>query len=197
MLDWTNEDCTDRPPGFDGIIDRHQAKHFHIRWMIRRDLPEVLTLESVFNSRDPWLEEDFLHCLRQRNCIGMVVECGETVVGFMVYELHKQRLELTRIAVTIQGQEELFERLITKLMGKLSAHRRNRLCMTVDERDTHIHLALKANGLEAIRVEREWWTDDDGSLHDGYRFVRRLVCEEMPVQSYTEADCELELPVED
>jgi ribosomal-protein-alanine N-acetyltransferase len=56
----------------------------HIRWMIRRDMPEVLhTEQGAFEYA--WTEEDFLRCLRQRNCIGMVAEQGEKVVGFMIY----------------------------------------------------------------------------------------------------------------
>ena len=43
----------------------------HIRWMIRRDMPEVLQTEQE-SFEHSWTEEDFLRCLRQRNCIGMV-----------------------------------------------------------------------------------------------------------------------------
>src|SRR5438128_2496292 len=70
----------------------------HIRWMIRRDMPEVLQAEQ--QSFDySWTEEDFLRCLRQRNCIGMVAEHDEKVVGFMIYELHKTRLHILNFAV--------------------------------------------------------------------------------------------------
>ena len=58
----------------------------HIRWMIRRDMPEVLEIEQS-SFEFPWTEEDFIRCLRQRNCIGMVAEYDEKVVGFMIYEL--------------------------------------------------------------------------------------------------------------
>lgn len=54
----------------------------HCRWMIRRDLPEVLTIEARCHERNPWQEEDFLQCLRQSNCIGMVVERGQEVDGY-------------------------------------------------------------------------------------------------------------------
>ena len=57
-----------------------------IRWMIRRDMAEVLDIERdsfEFN----WTEEDFLSCLRQRNCIGMVAEHEGRVCGFMIYFL--------------------------------------------------------------------------------------------------------------
>ena len=69
----------------------------HIRWMIRRDMPEVLAIEHA--SFDfPWCEEEFLRVLRQRNCIGMVAEVGEQVVGFMIYELHKNKLHVLDFA---------------------------------------------------------------------------------------------------
>ncbi len=42
-----------------------------IRWMIRRDMAEVLRIERE-SFEYHWTEEDFLCCLRQRNCIGMV-----------------------------------------------------------------------------------------------------------------------------
>ena len=75
-----------------------QAISVQIRWMIRRDMPEVLRIENdsfEFN----WTEEDFLACLRQRNCIGMVAEYDGRVVGFMIYELHKTRLHILNFAV--------------------------------------------------------------------------------------------------
>ena len=53
----------------------------HIRWMIRRDMPEVLAIEHA-SFEFPWCEEEFLRVLRQRNCIGMVAEYGERVVGY-------------------------------------------------------------------------------------------------------------------
>ena len=52
----------------------------HIRWMIRRDMPEVLQIEAA-SFEFPWLEDDFIRCLRQRNCIGMVAEYDDRVVG--------------------------------------------------------------------------------------------------------------------
>src|SRR5438093_13772491 len=70
----------------------------HIRWMIRRDMPEVLSTELA-SFEYAWTEDDFLRCLRQRNCIGMVAECNDRVVGFMIYELHKNKLHILNFAV--------------------------------------------------------------------------------------------------
>ncbi len=68
-----------------------QDLRVHIRWMIRRDMPEILGIEDR-SFEFPWLEEDFIRCLRQRNCIGMVAEHDDRIVGFMIYELHKNRI---------------------------------------------------------------------------------------------------------
>ena len=55
----------------------------HVRWMIRRDMHEVIAIErEAFEF--PWSEEDFTRCLRQRNCIGMVAELADSVVAFMI-----------------------------------------------------------------------------------------------------------------
>src|SRR5215467_12994633 len=74
------------------------AIRVHIRWMIRRDMPEVLSTELA-SFEYAWTEDDFLRCLRQRNCIGMVAEHNDRVVGFMIYELHKNRLHILNFAV--------------------------------------------------------------------------------------------------
>ena len=45
----------------------------HVRWMIRRDMTEVLEIEQeAFEF--PWSDDDFTRCMRQRNCIGMVAD---------------------------------------------------------------------------------------------------------------------------
>ena len=54
----------------------HQTKEklsIQIRWMIRKDMPAVLQIERD-SFEYHWQEEDFLSCVRQRNCIGMVAE---------------------------------------------------------------------------------------------------------------------------
>ena len=89
----------------------------HIRWMIRRDMPTVLGIEnSCFEFA--WNEDDFIRCLRQRNCIGMVAEEDEQVVGFMIYELHKNRLHILNFAVHADHRRAgVGKAMLTKLLG--------------------------------------------------------------------------------
>ena len=44
------------------------------------EVADLLEIEKA-SFEFPWSEEDFIRCLRQRNCIGMVAEHGERVGG--------------------------------------------------------------------------------------------------------------------
>jgi ribosomal-protein-alanine N-acetyltransferase len=131
----------------------------HIRWMIRRDMPEVLQTEQQ-SFEYAWTEEDFLRCLRQRNCIGMVAEQGEKVVGFMIYELHKAKLHILNFAVHpawrrcgVGGQ------MVAKLISKLSSHRRTRITLEVRETNLPAQLFFSKQGFRAVRVLRGYYED--------------------------------------
>ena len=105
----------------------------HIRWMIRRDMPEVLAIEHA-SFEYPWCEEEFLRVLRQRNCIGMVAEHGERIVGFMIYELHRNKIHVLDFATHVEFRRRgVGRQMIAKLVGKLSNQRRNRIALHVRE----------------------------------------------------------------
>jgi len=131
----------------------------HIRWMIRRDMPEVLAIEHA--SFDyPWCEEEFLRVLRQRNCIGMVAEYGERVVGFMIYELHKNRLHVLDFATHPEFRRQgVGQQMVAKLVGKLSSHRRTRIALSVRETNLPGQLFFRIQGFRALEVVREHYMD--------------------------------------
>src|SRR6476620_6689447 len=144
----------------------------HIRWMIRRDMPEVLHTEQD-SFEFPWTEEDFLRCLRQRNCIGMVAEQGEKVVGFMIYELHKTRLHILNFAVHPSYRRlHIGSQMVAKLISKLSSHRRTRITLEVRETNLSAQLFFRTQGFRATRVLRGFYDDsgEDAFLMQ-YRFA--------------------------
>jgi len=131
----------------------------HIRWMIRRDMPEVLSIESGCFDH-PWTEEDFLQALRQRNCIGMVAEHEERVIGFMIYELHRTRLHPLNFGVH-SGYRRLGvgKQMINKLLTKLSHHRRTRVTLAVREGNLTAQLFFKKQSFVATKVLRKFYSD--------------------------------------
>ena len=144
----------------------------HIRWMIRRDMPEVLQAEQS-SFEFAWTEEDFLRCLRQRNCIGMVAECGEKVVGFMIYELHKAKLHILNFAVhPAYRRRGVGSQMVAKLVSKLSSHRRTRITLEVRETNLPAQLFFRSQGFRATRVLRGFYEDsgEDAFLMQ-YRFA--------------------------
>jgi ribosomal-protein-alanine N-acetyltransferase len=143
----------------------------HIRWMIRRDMPEVLQTEQE-SFEYAWTEEDFLRCLRQRNCIGMVAEQGEKVVGFMIYELHKAKLHILNFAVLPSCRRaRIGSQMVAKLISKLSSHRRTRITLEVRETNLGAQLFFRSQGFRAVRVLRSYYED---SGEDAFLMQYRL-----------------------
>jgi ribosomal-protein-alanine N-acetyltransferase len=146
--------------------------------MIRRDMPEVLAIERdsfEFN----WNEEDFLACLRQRNCIGMVAEHENRVVGFMVYELHRTKLHILNFAVaTAFRRLGVGRRMVEKLVNKLSQQRRQAIVIEVRETNLAAQKFFAAHGFSAVGVLRRFYAD---SNEDAYVMDYQICREEEPV----------------
>ena len=162
-----------------GRTEKEQAR-VHIRWMIRRDMPEVLHVEAT-SFEFAWTEEDFLRCLRQRNCIGMVAEHGEKVVGFMIYELHKNKLHILNFAVHSDWRRcGVGAQMVAKLISKLSNHRRTRITLEVRETNLSAQLFFQKQEFKAVRVLRGFYGDsgEDAFLME-YRFGAAVTPEEM------------------
>lgn len=102
-----------------------------MRWMTRTDLPEVLDIDSS-NPPFPWSEEDFVRCLKQRNCIGVVAESDGHVAGFLVYELARARIRALNCAVAPDFRRKTAgTQMMAYLIGKLSSERRTRVTLEV------------------------------------------------------------------
>jgi ribosomal-protein-alanine N-acetyltransferase len=158
----------------------------HIRWMIRRDMPEVLNIEEA-SFEFPWSEDDFIRCLRQRNCIGMVAEHDEQVVGFMIYELHKTRLHVLNFCVSPEHRRRgVGSQMISKLVSKLSHQRRTRIMLEVRETNLSAQLFFRSLQFRAISVLRDFYEDtiEDAYLMQ-YRYQPTVSEALMPVNRIT------------
>ena len=149
----------------------------HIRWMIRRDMPEVLQTEGD-SFEFPWTEEDFLCCLRQRNCIGMVAEFEGRVVGFMIYELFQDRMHVMSFAVCGQYRRSgIGTQMIEKLINKLSQQRRTSITLEVRETNLAAQLFFQKQGFRATSILRDYYED---TSEDAYS-MEYLLTEEQSV----------------
>lgn len=141
-----------------GQLPRQRCQ-VQIRWMIRRDMPEVLSIERD-SFEFAWTEEDFLCCLRQRNCIGMVAEHHDQIAGFMIYELQKSRLHVLNFAVAPWARRQgVGAQMIEKLINKLSQQRRREIVLEVRETNLAAQLFFRRQGLHAVTVLRNHYED--------------------------------------
>ena len=142
-----------------------------IRWLIRRDMADVLRIEHE-SFEFPWTEEDFLSCLRQRNCIGMVAEHEQKIVGFMIYELHKSKLNILNFAVGDETRRSLVgTQMVQKLVDKLSQQRRNEIILEVRETNLSAQLFFSNHGFRAVSILRGHYDD---TTEDAYIMRYRL-----------------------
>jgi ribosomal-protein-alanine N-acetyltransferase len=132
-----------------------------IRWMVRRDYPDVYRIES--NSFEfPWSDDDFLEHLRQRNCIGMVAEYRHKIIGYMVYELHRSRLNIVRFAVHPDfRRQRVGWAMIERLRDKLIQQERHELLVEVRERNLDAQQFFRSQGFKAESILREHYEDTD------------------------------------
>jgi len=170
---------------------KNRLKEVWIRWMIRRDMDEVNEIEQL-SFEHQWTPEDFLRVLRQRNAIGMVGEIDEKVVGFVVYELHKHRLEILNLAVapSCRRMNQVVMRsagrskeinggvgasMVTLLKDKLADHRRTKIGLCVRETNLQAQNFFKAQGFKGVKVLPDYY-DLDNKEHgeDAYRMEYTL-----------------------
>lgn len=131
----------------------------HVRWTIRRDMPDVLAIEEGCFA-NPWSERDWIDQLRQRNNIAMVAEVNERVVGSMIYELHRNRLHVLNFAVHPGFQRRgVGTAMVSKLKSKLSHERRNRLMLEIRETNVAAQLFFKSQGFRAVSLLRDFYED--------------------------------------
>lgn len=144
---------------------------YHVRWLIRRDMPDIVEIESE-SFDHPWSEEEFTRQLRHRNVIAMVAEVGGRVLGYMVYELHNTQIVLLNFAVDRACRRRGVGRAMAeKLMGKLHHHRRTRIVADVRETNLAAQLFFRSLGWQCISIVPDAYEDVD---EPAYRFVYRV-----------------------
>lgn len=147
------------------------ATEVDIRWMVRRDMPQVMEIErEAFEFA--WSDDEFLQCLKHRDCIGMVAEIDGRIAGFMLYGLHQTTLHLLNFAVSKSHRRQgIGSQMVAKLVSKLSQQRREAITTEVRERNLAAQMFFRSCGFVATEVIHGHYVDTD---EDAYRFVFEL-----------------------
>jgi ribosomal-protein-alanine N-acetyltransferase len=90
----------------------------------------------------------------------MVAEHDDHVVGFMIYELNKTRIQVLNFAVADRSRRRgVGTQMMAKLIGKLSSQRRSRITLEVRETNLPAQLFFRTSGFRAVSVLREYYAD--------------------------------------
>lgn len=131
------------------------------RWMIRSDLNAVMEIENLC-FEFPWKKEDFLACLGQRNCIGIVAEIDRVVAGYMLYEINDGFIRLLNIAVHPRMVRlGVGQSLINRLQSKLDSVRWHRITAQVRETNLDAQLFLRKMGFRVIAIQEDQFEETD------------------------------------
>lgn len=143
----------------------------HVRWMIMRDIPEVLDIaHEVFEY--PLSKQQLIKTLRERNTIGMVAEVNDYVRGYMIYELLRTRLDILSFAVAREHWRQGIGRaMVEKLINKLCPERRKKLVCHIRDSNYPAQMFFCKMGFRAVKIERNFY---DGCEDDAYRFEYRI-----------------------
>lgn len=180
----TRKECNTSLSGTVAIVSAPRPVQVRIRWMIRRDMPEVLDIENE-SFEFPWPDEEFRRCLRRLNCIGMVAEVDDKIAGFMIYELHSTQLHPLNLAVGHRWRRcTVGTQMVQKLVSKLSQHRRTRIVLEVRETNLPAQLFFRSQGFRAVSILRHFYED---TPEDAYVMQYRLAPAEEEAMQFRQA----------
>lgn len=141
-----------------------KSLNVQVRHMIRRDMPEVLQIERK-SFETAWTDEDFLCCLRQRNCMGMVAQMipDGRIVGFFIFEEHKTKFHFLNFAVHPDFRRQgVGSKMVSKLQDKVTHDgKKSEILLDVRESDLGAQLFFRKFGFRAVKVVRHHYEDTD------------------------------------
>jgi ribosomal-protein-alanine N-acetyltransferase len=129
----------------------------HVRWLIRRDMPEVLAIESQ-SFGEQWSEAEFVACLKKRNAIGCVAETEfSNVLGFMIYELRQSTIRILKFAVDSKVRRSgIGRQMADRIKDKLRQQYRTEAAIAIPDTMLTAHMFFAACGFicEEVKGDR-------------------------------------------
>lgn len=148
----------------------YSKKGMQVRWMARRDLEAVASIESKCFTK-PLCQDVLEGIMCQRNTVGFVVTLidqitGENfIAGYIIYHVEKDYLKVRRLVIhpncrRIGVGKELLSRILKKL-NKI----RPRMEVVLREGNLEAQLFLRSLNFKAIEIIKNKYKD---TSEDGY-----------------------------
>lgn len=133
----------------------------HIRPMITRDTNSVMQIESQ-SFPMPWTLEEMIRMGRDRKVIRFVAEMHGVVMGYLIYSIEEDYYEILNLAV-YEGvrRNKIATKLVTMLLYKLTARRRNRIHLAISEENLTGQKFFKAHAFRAVSIAKNHFVNGD------------------------------------
>jgi ribosomal protein S18 acetylase RimI-like enzyme len=126
----------------------------NVRWLIGRDLDECVGIDSVsFDQPLRWSRAEWGDVLREKDTIGIVYSCKETmrVFGVTIYRLRKLSIDVLKVAVhPLFRRQGIGRSMSEKIRTKLTQQRRQHATAEVEERNLDGQLWLQSCGWKCV-----------------------------------------------
>lgn len=124
------------------------------RWMIGRDFPDVLAIEAATCPQPfRWDHDSFAALRKLIHCAALVAESGGRIVAFMVYEMHRDRIAVLKLAVAPMCQRRgVGRQLFRRLQDKLVPGKRHEIVVTVHGANLDAQAFLESMGCRCCDV---------------------------------------------
>ena len=154
-----------------GLATAKTDVDIRVRVMKRCHLEEACAIEYVCFPH-PWTEKDFAFALRANSCDALIVESDGCMVGFIVFEWYRRRLDLLNLAVTSPHQRNGIGRhLIDRMKSNMSPEGICRIFTEVRESNLGAQQFFRAMGFRCIQTLSGYYEESE---EDAYRFVYAL-----------------------
>lgn len=142
-----------------------------LRWMVKSDMDQVMGIEThTYPEDQAWTQEEFLKVLRRKECIGMVAEWRGAIVGYTVYGLTDQKIEILNLTV----HPDLLRRgigttMLSKLKSKLYARKsRTKIQLNIRESNTGGQVFFRERGFLWVKTRNRFYGTGPAA-EDAYR----------------------------
>ena len=136
---------------------------YEIRFMSRRDIKQVLEIENE-SYPDAATENDFLSCMEQGDCHGIVAESKRDLLGYCLFEKLKQETHIISFAVRYEARRNTIGRQMIDRLKSTAPHvGRGRISIEVPEDNLQGQQFFRSQGFAAIKIQRDYYDIDPGA----------------------------------
>jgi ribosomal-protein-alanine N-acetyltransferase len=138
-----------------------------------RDLPAVLEIERMAFDI-PWSEQEFRRVLSMGNCFGVALLERGTIVGYVIYETHPNRIHVLNLAIAPLHRRLCLGSMLINEIKSLLTTKRRRILLEVRETNLAAQLFFKSLGFRALAVRKDFYDD---TTEDAYVMQYRVRAE--------------------